>query len=163
MKIRWRTALCKGRPRCRQLKWEPDSQGAFMEASWATSHSQYHTQQTFQRRFNVVFRLIWRRNVPQRQINVETSFCTSKLEISTFTGTTSDNVETTLSFSTSICITLGNIETTLWIWPYEKNKPQGKYKIKFLSFKEKLFELDTLHLEFSSLYSPFLQEYAEEH
>ena len=28
------------------------------------------TQQTFQRRFNVVFRLIWRSDVPQRQINV---------------------------------------------------------------------------------------------
>ena len=29
------------------------------------------TQQTFQRRFDVAFRLIWRRDVAQRQINVE--------------------------------------------------------------------------------------------
>ena len=29
---------------------------------------------------------------------------------------------TTLPFSTSIFTTLGNVETTLWIWPYEKNK-----------------------------------------
>ena len=37
------------------------------------------TQQTFQRRLNVVFRLIWRGNVAQRQINVETTLCTSTL------------------------------------------------------------------------------------
>ena len=91
-------------------------------------------QQIFQRRFNVGFRLIWRRDVPQRQINVETTLCTSTLKfttlgnvettlcISTLNWTTLDNVETTLSFSTSIFTTLGNVETTLRIWPFEKKK-----------------------------------------
>ena len=90
------------------------------------------TQQIFQRRFNVVFRLIWRRDVAQRQINVETTLRTSTLKsttfnnvettlcISTLNWTTLDNVETTLSFSTSIFTTLGNVETTLRIWPFEK-------------------------------------------
>ena len=73
------------------------------------------TQQTFQRRFNVVFRLIWRRDVAQRQINVETTLCTSTLKFTTF-----NNVETTLCFSTLIWTTLGNVETTLRIWPFEK-------------------------------------------
>ena len=30
--IRWRMALCKEGPRCRQLEQEPDGQGALMEA-----------------------------------------------------------------------------------------------------------------------------------
>ena len=34
--------------------------------------------------------------------------------------TTLDNVETAMSFSTSILTTLGNVETTLRIWPFEK-------------------------------------------
>ena len=38
IEIRWRTALCKGRPGCGQLEQEPDGQGALMEAGWATSH-----------------------------------------------------------------------------------------------------------------------------
>ena len=43
---------------------------------------------------------------------------------------TLDNVETTLSFSTSIFATLG-------IWPFEKKyKPRFKNKIIFLNFKE---------------------------
>ena len=49
-------------------------------------------QQTFERHFNVVFRLIWRRDVAQRQINVKTTFSTSTLKF-----TTSKNVESTLS------------------------------------------------------------------
>ena len=73
------------------------------------------SQQTFQRRFNVVFRLIWRRDVAQRQINVETT-----LRISAMNWTTLDNAEITLSFSTSILTTFGNVETTLQIWPFEK-------------------------------------------
>ena len=122
-------------------------------------------QQIFQRRFNVAFMLIWRCNVAQRQINVET-LCTSTLKfimfnniettlcISTLNWTTLDNVkttssfstsifttlgnvETTSSFSTSIFTTLGNVETTLRIWPFQKkNKPRFKSKIIFLSFKE---------------------------
>ena len=83
------------------------------------------TQQTFQRCFNVVFWLIVRRDVGQRQINVETTLCISTLEfttsnnvestlrISTLMSTTLDNVEATLSFSTSSFTTLVNVETTL--------------------------------------------------
>ena len=41
------------------------------------------TQQTFQRPFKVAFRLIWRRDVAQRQINVETTLCTSTLKFTT--------------------------------------------------------------------------------
>ena len=113
------------------------------------SQCQYHTQQTFQRQFNVAFRLVWRRDVAQRQNNVETTLCTSTLKfakfnnvettmcISTLNWTTLGNVETTLSFSTSIFTTLGNVETTLRIWPFEKKiKPRFKSKTIFLSFKE---------------------------
>ena len=38
IKIRWITALCKGGPGSGLLEQEPDSQGALMKASWATSH-----------------------------------------------------------------------------------------------------------------------------
>ena len=106
-------------------------------------------QQTFQRPFNVAFRLIWRRDVAQRQINVETTFCTSRLKFTTFKNvettlysptlnwTKLDNVETTLSFSASIFTTLGNVETTLRISPFGKKiRPWFKNKIIFLSFKE---------------------------
>ena len=90
------------------------------------------TQQTFQRQFDVVFRLIWRRNVAQRQINVEATLCTSTLKFTTWNNiettfcfstliwTTLDNVKTALSFSTSIFTQLGNFETTFRIWPFEK-------------------------------------------
>ena len=37
----------------------------------------------------------------------------------------------------------------------KENKPRGKYKIIFLSFKEKLFKLNTMDSKFFSLYSPF--------
>ena len=89
-------------------------------------------------RFNVVFRLKWRRDATQRQINVEAMLCTSTLRFTTFNNvkildyvkttlfistlnwTTLVNVETTLTFSTSIFKTLGNVETPLVIWPFEK-------------------------------------------
>ena len=70
----------------------------------------------------VVFRLIWNRDVAQRQIIVETTLCTSTLKFTTFNNvettlcistlnwTTLDNVETTLSFSTSIFTALGKVE-----------------------------------------------------
>ena len=92
------------------------------------------TQQKFQRCFNVVFWLIQRRDVEQRQINVETTLCISALEfttwnnvqstlcISTLIWTTLDNIETTFSFSTSSFTTLVNVETTLWKWPFLNNK-----------------------------------------
>ena len=82
--------------------------------------SQIFCQQTFQRCFNVVFRLIWRCDVAQRQINVETTLWMSKLKF-----TTLNNVESTLPILTLIWTTLGNVKTTLWIWPFEKNEKQN--------------------------------------
>ena len=76
--------------------------------------------------FNVVFWLIWRRDVVQPKINVETTLSISMLEftasnnvkstlrISTLMCATVDYVETTLSFSTSSFTMLVNVETTLW-------------------------------------------------
>ena len=111
----------------------------------------HYTQQTFQRRFNVVFRLIWRRGVAQRQMNVEITLRTStlkfktlnkvetKLCFSTLNWTTLDNVETMLSFSTPIFTTLGNVEATLRIRPFGKKiKPRFKNKIIFLNWKNLL-------------------------
>ena len=60
----------------------------------ANDHVKEVPQQTFQRCFNVVFRLIRRRDVGQRQINVETMLCISTLEF-----TTSNNVESTMFIS----------------------------------------------------------------
>ena len=65
------------------------------------------TQLTFLRCFNVVFRLIWRRDVAQRQINVETMLCTSTSEF-----TTLNNFESMLFISTLIWTTLDRVETT---------------------------------------------------
>ena len=89
------------------------------------------SQQTFQRCFNVVFCLIQRRDVGQRQINVETT-----LHISTLEFTTSNNVKSMLYISTLIWnnvrqrrdivvstssfTALVNVETTLWKWPFLK-------------------------------------------
>ena len=93
------------------------------------------SQQTFQRRFNIVFGLIWRRDVTQRQNNVKTTLCTS-----TFKFTAFNNVETRLRVSTLNWTTLSfstSIFTTLRIWPFEKkNKARFKNKIIFLSFKK---------------------------
>ena len=58
-------------------------------------HCRISTQQTFQRCFNVVFWLIGRRDVGQRQINVETMLCISTLEL-----TTPSNIESTMRIST---------------------------------------------------------------
>ena len=38
VKIRWKTALRKGRPGCGQLEQDFDGQGALMEVRWAASH-----------------------------------------------------------------------------------------------------------------------------
>ena len=82
------------------------------------------TQETFQRGFNFVFRVIWLRDVGQCQINVETTLCmstlkfttlnnvTSKLSVSALILTTLEKVETMLLFSTSSFITLINVKTT---------------------------------------------------
>ena len=66
------------------------------------------TQETFQRVLNVAVRVIWRCDVAQCQINVETTLCMSKLK-----STTLNNVKSTLSISTLILTTLDNIETIL--------------------------------------------------
>ena len=63
------------------------------------------TQQTFHHCFNVVIRLIWLREVTQRQINVETTLCLPILKLTTL------NVKSTLSISTQILTALDNIET----------------------------------------------------
>ena len=108
------------------------------------------SQQTFRCRFNIVFRLIWRRNVAQRQINVETTLCTSMLIFKTL-----NNVESTLSISRLIWTTLDNVEKrchfqrSFWQhWGTSKQrceydhlkkirlKPRVKNKIIYLSFKE---------------------------
>ena len=65
-------------------------------------------QQTFQRCFIVVFRLIRRRDVEQCRVNVETTLCISILEF-----TTPNNVESTLCISTLIWTKSDNVETTL--------------------------------------------------
>ena len=129
----------------------------------------YNPQQTCQRRLNVVFRLVGRRDVAQRQINVEKTMCTSTLwfltfnnvettlSISTLNWTTLDNVEKTLSFSMSIFRTLGNVETTLWIWPFQKKiKPRFKSKMIFLSFKKHA----GLKIFFN--FSPFSEEFVKQ-
>ena len=97
-----------------------------------------NTQETFQRCFNVVVRMRWRRNDGQYQINVETTLCMSTLKftslynvkstlsISMLILTTSGNVKTMLLFSTSSFITLINVETTLWIWPFSKGWKEQK-------------------------------------
>ena len=91
------------------------------------------TQKTFQRRFKVAFRLIWCRDGAQRQINVETTFCTSTLKLAKFS-----NVETPLCISTLNWTTLDNVETTLRIWSFQQKKTSLDFKSKIilLSFKE---------------------------
>ena len=106
------------------------------------------TQQAFQCCFDVGFRLIWRRDVVQRNINVETTLRTSTLDsttldnvkstlsISTLIWRTLGNVETTLPFAMLICTTLSHLETALWMWPLKKwkNKLRVKNIIIFLIF-----------------------------
>ena len=48
---------------------------------WKYVKNMLPTQQTFQRRFNVAVRLIWRHEVTKCQINVETTLCTSTLKL----------------------------------------------------------------------------------
>ena len=61
----------------------------------SSKYSKTSTQKTFQHCFNVVFWLMGRRDMGQRQINVETT-----LRISTLKFATSNNVESTLCIST---------------------------------------------------------------
>ena len=81
-----------------------------------------------QRWNNVVYVSVEVYNFQQSRINV--------MSISTLNWITLDNVEITLSFSASIFTTLGNVETTLRIWPFEKKiKSRAKNKLIFLSLK----------------------------
>ena len=63
----------------------------------------FNTQETFQRYLNVVVRVIWRRDVVQGQINVETT-----LSMSTLRFTMLNSIKSRLSISTLILTTLGN-------------------------------------------------------
>ena len=95
-------------------------------------------QETFQRGLSVVVRVIWLHDVGQCQSNVETTlrmsalrFTTlsnvkSTLSVSTLILTTSDNVKIMPLFWTSSFITLINVETTLWIWPFSKSWKEQK-------------------------------------
>ena len=95
---------------------------------WATPKQLI--QQTFQRRFNVVFRLLWHSTTSNLRWN--NVLWSANVEITTLNNVEStlsiwkliwimlDNVDETLSFSMQIFTTLGNIETTLWIWSLEK-------------------------------------------
>ena len=90
------------------------------------------TEQTFQTYFKVAFRLICSLDALQRQINVETTSCMSKLGF-----TTLNNVESILSVIMSIFTMFGNVEA-MWVWPFEKkqkNKPRFNSKIICWSFK----------------------------
>ena len=62
--------------------------GAFL--SILHNFQKHLTQQTFKRQFNVAFRVIWRRNIVQRQINVET---TSMLKFITLNNVVYFNVD----------------------------------------------------------------------
>ena len=118
-------------------------------------------QQIFQRRFNVVFRLIWRRDVAQRQINVESTLRTSELKFTTFNNvettlcilklnwTTLDNVGTTLSFSISIFTTFSKAETTLQIWQLKKKLSLDSQRKSYFWASRNMLDLK------SSSFSPF--------
>ena len=91
-----------------------------------------YTQETFQRGLNVVARVIWRCDVGQCQINVETTLCMSALKFIALNNVkltlsiSASNAETMLLFSTSIFITLINVETTLRIWPFSRSWKEQK-------------------------------------
>ena len=104
-----------------------------------------YSQQKFQRRFNVVFRLIWRRDVVQRQINVETALCMSNVEQGwnnvVFFNTELNNVRQRRNNFVIFNVNFhdlgqrrNNVENvTIWKKIY---KPRFKNKIIFLNFKE---------------------------
>ena len=107
----------------------------------------FNTQQTFRHCFYIVLKWMWNCDVRQCHINVETTLCMSTMKFILFVyfkvdnvrqqrWTTLDNVEIALSFSTSMSVTLENVETMLGIWPFANNK-------KFTSSLEQnnIFEL----------------------
>ena len=91
-------------------------------------------QQIFQRRFNVVFRSIWRRDVAQRQVNVETTLCTSELKFITL-----NNIETTLCILKLNWTTLDNVVTTLSFQrQFSQRWANPKQHCKYDNWKKKL-------------------------
>ena len=88
------------------------------------------SQQRFQHWFNVVFRLIWCCYFEQRQINVETTLCTSTLKLCTsqpWINAAYFNVDNK---------TLTYVEIMLLIWPCAKSR-----KINLELWTIKYFEL----------------------
>ena len=97
-----------------------------------------NAREIFQCCLNVAVRVIWRRDIWQFQIIVETTFRISMLKFTTFNNvkstlfistlilTTLDNVEAMLLFSTSSFTTFFNVKTTLWIWPVSKSWKEQK-------------------------------------
>ena len=100
------------------------------------------SQQTFQRRFNVAFRLIWRRDVAQRQINVETTLSTSTLKSTTFNNVELNNVRQRRKNVVVFNVDFHNVGqcrnnvADMTISKKQTNKPRFKSKIIFLKFKE---------------------------
>ena len=87
----------------------------------------YNPQQTCQRQLNVVFRLVGRRDVAQRQINVEKTLCIS------FRQRWSNVVIFNVNFHNVWQRRNKVANTTIW---KKKIKPRFKNKIIFLSFKD---------------------------
>ena len=119
---------------CRKKKFKTVLMTSFTLLLWSSKHVWMKWRMCSS--FDVVFWLIWRRDVVQPKINVETTLSISMLEftasnnvkstlrISTLMCATVDYVETTLSFSSSSFTTLVNVETTLWKWPFQKEQKQ---------------------------------------
>ena len=77
------------------LRIESNKKRNQKQLKWLAGVWSFITQQIFHRCFNFGFRLIWRRDVVQRQINVETTLFTTTLKF-----TTLNNVKLALSIST---------------------------------------------------------------
>ena len=132
-------------------------------------HLEVISQQTLQRCFKVIFWLVRRRDVRQRQINVEPTLCILTLEfttsnnvesmlcISTLIWATLDNVETTLLFSTLIWTMLVNIETALWKWQFLNRTKQ--------IISNRIHEIGSFNYYFIIFFTllPVLIEYVEEY
>ena len=112
------------------------------------------SQQTFQRCFSDVVKLIWQHDPVQRQINVETTLCMSTLKFSTL-----NNVESTLFISTLILnVVIFNVEiynivsTLIKIWSFAKydhlQKAKKSQNIFFWALKKKQKKLNTLNSKF---------------
>ena len=113
---------------------------------WIVTWFYVLTQQTFERRFNVVFRLIWRRDVAIRQINVEygnveiynldqrrIKVAYSKVDLKNVRQRRNNIVIFNVDFHNVGQRRNNVVNMTIW----KKNiKPPVKNKIIFLSFKQ---------------------------